>query len=280
MFFCPFLLRISKKSTFERQRLPAWSNLSNSSYNPIYFFIKMGCDECNNLLSFYMDNDLDECQASDIREHLAGCPDCARVCEDLSSILDVCITEAPSELVPPNSKALWCRINNVIESEIKSDIPKQEEPVKGGFWRFSYLQLSAAVLCIAVISSLLTIVGIKNYLQPTAADFTTRTASTQTTFEKVLCKMGIIETPQEARERRLKEQKAAIDYWNTRVQARRAQWDRTTRDAFDRNMQVIDESVNDYTRILQQDPEDELSGEMLDAVLDDKMSLLRDFSDL
>lgn len=61
---------------------------------------------------------------------------------------------------------------------------------------------------------------------------------------------------------------------------RRSQWDRVTREAFDRNLQVIEESVKDYTTILNQDPEDELSGEMLDAVMNDKMNLLRDFADL
>jgi hypothetical protein len=82
------------------------------------------------------------------------------------------------------------------------------------------------------------------------------------------------------RDRRLQEQKAAIEYWNTRVQTRRSQWDRATRDAFDRNLQVIEESVSDYSLILQQNPEDELSGEMLDSVLNEKMNLLRDFSEL
>ena len=52
------------------------------------------------------------------------------------------------------------------------------------------------------------------------------------------------------------------------------------RDAFDRNLNEIDASVSEYTYILQQNPDDELSGEMLDAVLDDKMNLLRSFSDL
>ena len=76
------------------------------------------------------------------------------------------------------------------------------------------------------------------------------------------------------------EQHAAIEYWNARVQNRRNQWDRATRDAFDRNLQVIDESVSEYTMILQHDPADDLSGEMLDSVLTEKMALLRDFSDL
>lgn len=240
----------------------------------------MNCDECKNLISVFMDNELDEALASGVRFHLAACDDCARVCEDLSSILDVCTTEPPSELVPPNSKALWCRINNIIENEIKAPVPPPLPQPRRGFWQLSFVQLSAALLCIAIVSSLLTFVVIKNYAQPAAVDFTTRSAATQTTIEKLLSKVGLIETPQEARDRRLKEQQAAIDYWHVRVQARRAQWDRVTREAFDRNLQVIDESVNEYTVSLQQDPDDELSGEMLDSVLNDKMNLLRDFSGL
>jgi len=240
----------------------------------------MNCDECKNLISVFMDNELDEARASAVRMHLAACTSCALVCEDFTSILDVCTTESPSELVPPNSKALWCRINNIIESEQKENAPPPIEQPKGRFWRLSFGQLTAAVLCVALISSLLTIIGIRNYMRPAAADSVTRSAASQTTFEKVLSKVGLMETPLQARDRHLKEQPAAIEYWNARVQTRREQWDRATRDAFDRNLQVIDESVKDYTMILQQDPEDELSGEMLDSVLNDKMSLLRDFSDL
>ena len=239
----------------------------------------MNCDECKDLISVFMDNELEESRAVAVRMHLAVCPDCARVCEDFASILDVCTTESPSELIPPNSQALWCRINNIIESEVKPSAPPVEKP-RGRFWQLSFVQVTAAVLGIAVISSLLTVVAIKNYVQPEAVDFTTSSAATQTTFEKVLSRVGLMETPQQARDRRLKEQQAAIDYWNARVQTRRIQWDRTTRDAFDRNLQAIEDSVNDYTMILQQDPDDELSGEMLDSVLNDKMNLLRDFSDL
>lgn len=240
----------------------------------------MNCDECKKLISVFMDNELDELQASAVRMHLAICTGCARVCEDFAAILDVCTAEAPSELVPPNSKALWLRINNIIESEIKPERVAPGELRRGRFWQLSFGQLAAAVLCIAMVSSLLTVVAIRNYTQPAAADFTSRSVATQTTFEKILSKVGLMDTPQQARDRRLKEQNAAIDYWNNRVQARREQWDRVTRDAFDRNLQVIEESVNEYTMILEQDPEDELSGEMLDSVLNDKMNLLRDFSDL
>lgn len=227
-----------------------------------------------------MDNELDEVQAGAVRTHLATCTECAKVCEDFASILDVCKTETPTELVPPNSQALWCRINNIIESETKAEPPRQAEVPRGRFWRLSFPQLAAAVLCIAVISSLLTVVAVRNYTQPSAEDFTTRTAASQTTFEKVLSKVGLIDTPQQARERRVKQQVAAIEYWDKRVQARRVQWDQNVRNAFDRNLNEINEAVNEYTIILQQDPQDDLSGEMLDSALEEKMNLLREFSEL
>jgi hypothetical protein len=239
----------------------------------------MDCDECKDLINDLMDCELDESQAAAVRMHLGGCAECAKFCEDLTSILDVCNSEPASELIPPNSKALWCRINNVIENESRDHTPQQVPPPRR-FWQFSFGQLLTAFVCIAIISSLLTIVGIKNYIQPPSADFTTRSSANQTTFEKVLSRVGLMETPQQARDRRVQEQKAAIDYWNERVQSRRSQWDRATREAFDRNLQIIDESVNDYSLILQKDPDDELTGEMLDSVLNDKMNLLRDFSDL
>lgn len=224
-----------------------------------------------------MDSELDEVQAAFVREHVIACQTCGLVCEDLASILDVCDSDSASELVPPNSLALWRRIHNIIESEIK---PLPSEPqVRRHFWQLSVAQLATAMTCIAIVSSLLTIVAIRNYMRP-PGDPTIESAASRSIFEKALGKLGLVETPQQARDRRLKQQQAAIDYWNARVQARRERWDHATREAFDRNLQVIDESVNGYTMILEQDPEDDLSGEMLDSVLNEKMNLLRDFSDL
>jgi len=240
----------------------------------------VNCEVCNELLSVFLDNELDEIQAGLVREHLAVCSECAVVCEDLSSILFACHGETSDEILPPNSQALWCRISNTIESETKPAAKRDPEKQKGRFWSLSLPQLASAVLGIAIVSSLLTVVAIRNYTQPVTDDFTSRSAATQTTFEKVLSKVGLVDTPQQALQRRIKEQQAAISYWDSRVQSRRQQWDKNTRDAFDRNLQVIDESLNQYTMILQQDPEDELSVEMLDSVMADKMNLLRDFSDL
>jgi hypothetical protein len=228
-----------------------------------------------------MDCDLEDAKATDVRTHLALCEPCALVCEDFASILDVCGTEPASDLVP-NAQAMWCRINNIIEGEIKPELRQQLEPPprRRGFARFGYMQLASAVVLVAMISSLLTVVAIRNLSGPPEVDLLPGTHAAQSPFDKVLGRLGLVETPQQARERRIQQQHDAIEYWNARVMARRQQWDRMTRDAFDRNIRVIDDSVSEYSMILQRDPEDDLSGEMLDSVLTEKVNLLRDFSEL
>lgn len=249
----------------------------------------MNCEKCQELISAFLDNELDLEVSSDVQTHLAVCAECARVCEDFMTLLDVCVlTETEQDVPPPNSKALWCRINNIIESEVQAEIAKehkqileqqrQSEPVQSG-WRFTFSQVVSAALGIALISSLLTVVGIKVYSTPDD-EFTARTTAETTIVDKFLGKIGLIETLQQKRERRIKERLAAIEYWNKRVEARRAQWDSELRSVFDRNLRQIDQTVFEYSRILQENPQDELSGEMLDSTLNEKMELLREFSEL
>ena len=171
------------------------------------------------------------------------------------------------------------RINNIIESEIK---PRRHvaAATSGRLWQLSFLQLARRSCAIAVVSSLLTVVAYQK-LHASRRGMILRRVRLQRRrpSKSLLVSSDLIETPQQARDRRIKEQQAAIEYWNARVQARRCSGT-ADREAFDRNLQVIDESVNEYTMILAEDPDDELSGEMLDSVLNDKMNLLRDFSDL
>src|SRR5215213_4219438 len=204
-------------------------------------------------------------------------------------IIDFCQLDADGTVIPPNPQALWCRINNVIESEVQAEIVKENkekaaeaQTTNTGWlprrWNLSFMQVASAVLFVALVSSILTIVGIRNY---SARDNDISSVSAQPTlFERVLGKVGLMETPQQKRERILKEREAAIDYWNKRVEVRRVQWNANLRDAFDRNLNEINQAVNEYTQILQENPQDELSGEMLDTALNDKMELLREFSEL
>jgi hypothetical protein len=51
------------------------------------------------------------------------------------------------------------------------------------------------------------------------------------------------------------------------------------RDAFDRNITALDRAVDESKQQLMQNPHDEVSEEMLNAALTEKMELLKDFSE-
>lgn len=247
----------------------------------------MNCEQCQELISAFLDNDLDETMSANVQTHLSLCADCAKLCEDFAVILDFCHEQPTAEIVPPNSQALWCRISNTIETEIKADVTNHqksaEPPPKGWFPRvlkFSFSQVASLVLGIALVSSLLTFVGIKNYFASEPNRDLAAESAQPNAVERVLGRFGLIETAQNLRDRRIEQQKAAIEYWNRRIETRRAQWDAHLREAFDRNLNEIDQAVNEYTLILQENPQDDLSGEMLDSALNEKMELLREFSDL
>lgn len=237
----------------------------------------MNCEDCQKLISVYLDNELEPEVSMNLQTHLAICAGCAKMCEDFAMILDFCTLDEAETSLPPNSKALWCRINNLIETELPPltpvEVTEQNKPKRS--WQFSFSQVFASVLGITVISSLLTIVGIKNYSAPEVSANTAPSI-----FDRALGKIGIIETPQQTRENRIKEQQTAIDYWNRRVQTKRVNWNANLREAFDRNLSEIDQTVFEYDKILQENPHDDLSGEMLDSALNEKMALLREFSEL
>jgi hypothetical protein len=239
----------------------------------------MNCQDCKALISPFMENDLEESRANFVRMHLADCGECALVCEELAAIMDVVATEGEELLADHHSRQIWCRINNVIEGEQNLAPQSVPETPKKGLWHLSFWQLASGLACIAIVSSLLTVVAIRNYYEPAADESLAKTTS-RSFMDRVLMKVGLAETPEQQLERRLRERQATIDYWNARVQVRRNQWDSQTRAAFDRNLREIDDSLNEYHAILQRDPEDELSVEMMDSVLNEKTDLLRDFSDL
>jgi hypothetical protein len=79
---------------------------------------------------------------------------------------------------------------------------------------------------------------------------------------------------------RYRQQQQVVDYWNQRVELNKARWNPQMRETFDRNMSVIDAAVADSLRELNVNPHDEVSEEMLNAALNDKLELLKEFAQL
>jgi hypothetical protein len=75
-------------------------------------------------------------------------------------------------------------------------------------------------------------------------------------------------------------QQQQIKYWAQVVEERKGHWSPQMRADFEHNLNLLDETVEDSLKKLSEQPHDEVTEEMLNAALDDKMQLLKEFSDL
>jgi hypothetical protein len=226
----------------------------------------MNCETCQELIHDLIDGSISRSDESTLNTHLTECLDCYGVRQDLASIVDFCRTQRGHYEAPPNEQALWLRIRNVIEAESPGTVPAHTKPrpsflsrFMGRSWELSLSQLVASTVAIVLLVSLATVVGLRRFggvspLQP------------QVEVSNV--------------NDRIWQRRQVIDYWNQRVELNKARWSPEMRETFDRNMKVIDQAVADSLNELNQNPHDEVSEQMLNESLNDKLTLLKEFSDL
>jgi len=229
----------------------------------------MNCHSCQEILSDYLDDALGREDQVRVASHVAECSDCAGLHDELSSIVNGGADYRDHLLeTPPDPRALWLRISNIIESEVP---PKAELATAGAkpartswlsrTWRFTLPQLAATGAALVIGVSVLTTLGLREWSPNGGSNAGAAAPPTHTG-----------KTADQVREQQ-------IAYWDQRVQERRAQWNQQTRDAFDRNVKILDQAVADYRRELQMNPNDEVSAEMLNSALNEKMALLQDFAE-
>ncbi len=238
----------------------------------------MNCEKCQDLISDFLDGALNREDQSLLNAHLEQCLTCVGVRDDLQSIIGFCHTQRGEYDAPPNERALWLRIRNMIESGAGSvvpaavpDKPSQSSVWKnwvGRSWELSFAQLVASAAVIVLVVSLSTIVGLRRYQsgEPTKA-----TAGSDN---------GTLSLAAASLRDRVSKQQQLISYWNQRVEFNKARWNPEMRETFERNLKVIDQTVNDSLNSLSQNPQDEVSEEMLNAALSEKLSLLKEFAEL
>lgn len=238
----------------------------------------MNCEKCQELLSDFIDGDLSVEDRRLLASHLEECLPCYSVLEDLEAIVDFC-REHRGEYDPvPNSRAMWVRIRNTVESERQAASATATSSIEGkdGFWarlgatkwQLSFTQLAATVSAIAIAVSIITTASISK-LRATADR--TETAGPDVSSSTTTSAADI--------DGRVRQQQFDINYWNQRVEQRKGRWSSRVRDAFEKNLSAVDRAVLESRQQLMQNPHDEISEEMLNAALNEKMELLKDFSD-
>ena len=234
----------------------------------------MNCEKCHGLISDFLDGALGQEEQNTLSLHLDECLDCAGVRNDLQSIVGFCHSQRGQYEAPPNEKALWLRIRNVIEAGAvaSSNAPKALARRNwtswiGKTWELSFPQLAAATAAVVLIVSLSTVVGLRRW-QSNNVNTVDAPAGRN------------LSVAAENLRSRISQQQQAINYWNQRVEYNKARWSPQMRETFDRNLRVIDDTVNASFDNLSQNPHDEVSEEMLNAALNEKLMLLKEFAEL
>ena len=230
----------------------------------------MNCETCQELIHDLVDGSITQRDEFTLNTHLRECLNCESVRQDLASIIGFCRTQRGQYEAPPNEQAMWLRIRNSIEAEFPSRATTNTEPRSsflsrwmGRSWELSLPQLAASAVAIVLLVSLATVVGLRRwggYGTPAVVAGTQVDVSTLND--------------------RFWQRRQVIDYWNQRVELNKARWSPEMRETFERNMKVIDQTVADSMNELKRNPHDEISEQMLNESLNDKLSLLKEFSDL
>jgi len=245
----------------------------------------MNCEKCQELLSDFIDGTLTVEHRTLFDRHLDGCLTCAGVREEMRAIVGAASEVRAHHVAPPNERAMWLRIRNTIEAELetgraaKSAAAANPAPESfwsrwmGKRWELSLPQLATSVAAITATVALVTTLGIRNLIDTQTPVVGVRpVVGQQTSLANSITVGG--DLPSHAAVR-----KTDIDYWQQRVAQRQARWNPRMRAAFDRSLTVINEAVVESTSELKNNPHDEVSEEMLNAALRDKLQLLREFSE-
>jgi len=228
----------------------------------------MNCETCQDLIHDLIDGSITQRDEFTLNTHLKECLDCDGVRQDLASIVGFCRTQRGVYEAPPNEQALWLRIRNTIEAELPSRVKTNQAPQRsflsrwlGRSWELSLPQLAASAVAIVLLVSLATVVGLRRWGGYDGPSPVSQTEASN--FDD-----------------RFSQRRQVIDYWNQRVELNKARWSPEMRETFERNMKVIDQAVSDSMNDLRRNPHDELSEQMLNESLNDKLALLKEFSDL
>lgn len=226
----------------------------------------MNCETCQELIHDLIDGSISQTDEFTLNTHLTQCLDCESVRQDLASIVGFCRTQRGQYEAPPNEQALWLRIRNVIEAEIPNSVAVTPARsflgrLMGHTWELSLPQLATSAVAIVLLVSLATVVGLRRW-----GGYGVPMPVTQVEASNV--------------NDRVWQRQQAINYWNQRVELNKARWSPEMRETFERNLRVIDEAVVNSLNELNRNPHDEISEQMLNESLNDKLALLKEFSDL
>ncbi|HWT03995.1 MAG TPA: zf-HC2 domain-containing protein [Pyrinomonadaceae bacterium] len=247
----------------------------------------MNCEKCQDILSDYLDGALGREDHAAFSAHLEECFHCFSAHDELNAIVSFCRENRGEYVAPPNERALWLRIRNTVEAETQAAAARSSLPAEGreGWWsrmmgrswELSLPQVAMAVVAIIVVASLATIFGLRGLQKVSTGEGIV--ASKDMNGRGAAGTLAVA-GPNNADANNRHWQQQQIKYWSQVVEERKGHWSQQVRQDFEHNLKLLDETVEESLKKLSEQPHDEVTEEMLNAALSDKMQLLKEFSDL
>jgi hypothetical protein len=246
----------------------------------------MNCEKCQELFSDFMDDAMSDAERATFSAHLEECLQCFNVHAELNSIVSFCRENRGQYDAPPNETALWLRIRNTVEGGTFAAAASIQDPTRreswwsrmmGRSWELSFPQMAMAVVAIVVFASLATVFGLRGLKNNPGTVSTNLNGSGSQAVALTGTNNGGSKVF-EPKDRLWQQQE--INYLTQVVDQHKAHWNPQVRMDFERNLNLLDETVSDSLNKLSQHPHDDVTEEMLNSALNDKMQLLKEFSDL
>jgi anti-sigma-K factor RskA len=223
---------------------------------------QMVCNECQELISDYIDGELELGEQVKIERHLGDCEPCRAVRDDLLQIVHF------SHQLPEHSPsgALWARI----QSDLKEQQPAGVWSRAGAWWNriksrqfdLSIPQMAAAAAALAIVISLGVIA-----LRQNAATNVTSLASSVTAPDSQMQPLSNSD---------LQQLEKQISSLSATIEQRKIDWDPQLRVKFEKNMTLIEQSLAECRHQLSDNPGDDISQELMLNAYREKVRLLED----
>jgi len=224
----------------------------------------MNCEECTALISGHIDGELSPPLQQACTDHLAQCPACMRVRDD---IVQLVLMSRSLPLHTP-SRDLWQRIE--AEVGLKTPVDKASSAVSRFLrlghreFRLSLLQLALGAAFLMVLAATAVSLRYGKGPSPQAAGIVSSPASTASA-----------PAPREAVE--VAQIESRISELTTELDRKKRSWQPAIRQAFDRNLHYVDQGLAECRLQLGDNPDDRVSRELMLTAYREKMRLLEGF---
>ena len=224
----------------------------------------MLCNQCQELVSDYIDGALELGEQLQVERHLADCEACRAVRDDLLQIVHF---SRQLPLQTP-SGTVWARISSAVASEQPASIwhrtARRLSTVKSRHFDVSIPQLLASAAALVIVASV-TMTLLRRH-EPAGPPMPVDSQSSPR--DKNL----LSHTDVAQMEEKINELAQAVEQ-------RQTTWNPELREAFQRNMIYVDQSLAECRHDLDDNPADDVSQELMLGVYREKMRLLASFSE-